>query len=141
MKSLTERPKKPKKRTPSPEDLAIAERLKEARKAAGYRTATEFSDKNGIPQSTYANYEICNRFPRWIEAADLAKKLNIRLEWLVTGEGPTTDEWASLSRDESLAVMAYRKLDEFQRDTLWHGALGPMSGITRVAPHEGEEGA
>lgn len=49
--------------------------------------------------------------------------------------------WLSLSEDEQRAAMAYRKLNEAQRETIWHGILGPMSGMTRVAPCEDKESA
>lgn len=67
----------------------IAKRLAQARKAAGYKTATEFAEKNDIPQPTYAMHESGKRGLSRGNTLDLyAEKLGIRKAWLQFGEGP-----------------------------------------------------
>lgn len=66
----------------------IAQRLRRARIAAGYRTQTEFSDKNGISQSTYHTHESGTKGLKRDIAQTYARILRIRLAWLLTGEEP-----------------------------------------------------
>jgi transcriptional regulator with XRE-family HTH domain len=64
------------------------ERLREARVAAGYKTAAEFAAKHGIPQPTYANHENDGRGIKIAVANKYAKALgNIDAAWLLHGVG------------------------------------------------------
>ncbi len=65
----------------------VGRRLKEARKAAGYKTAKEFAERNGIPQPTYAMHELGTRGLKQNRAIEYARLLNVTLEWLLTGNG------------------------------------------------------
>jgi phage repressor protein C with HTH and peptisase S24 domain len=68
---------------------AVALRLMEARKAAGYETAKEFADKNDIPQSTYALHEGGKRsLNRDNTLNKYAELLGVRPAWLQFGEEP-----------------------------------------------------
>lgn len=67
----------------------VAKRLREARVAAGYRTAKEFADKNGIPQSTFALHEKGRRGLTRDVAIAYANDLKINLDWLLTGKHST----------------------------------------------------
>lgn len=65
-----------------------ASRLKLARVAAGFRTAKAFSDKFGIPQSTYSVHEAGTRDILPDVAQDYSDKLgNCSAGWILTGEG------------------------------------------------------
>lgn len=64
------------------------DRLKFARLAAGFETATQFSEKFGIPQPTYANHETGKRGLRLSTAERYAGFLaNCDSAWLLTGRG------------------------------------------------------
>ncbi|MDP3562423.1 MAG: helix-turn-helix transcriptional regulator [Legionellaceae bacterium] len=62
-------------------------RLKTARIAAGYRTATNFCEKNHVPISTYNMHETGKRKFSADIAENYASILNINAAWLITGEG------------------------------------------------------
>jgi len=67
----------------------IASRLVRARIAAGYKTAKEFAEKNGIPQPTYALHESGKRgLSRGDTLRKYAEKLGVREAWLLLGEEP-----------------------------------------------------
>src|SRR6476469_7808909 len=70
---------------------SVADRLRRARIALGYRTAKEFSDKHEIPQPTYATHEAGTRKITLETAVRYAKLLNIRVGWLLFGEGPSPE--------------------------------------------------
>lgn len=65
----------------------IADRLKVARKARGFRTAKEFAEKHGIPQPTYAMHEKGTRGLKREVALEYAEHLDVTLDWLLKGEG------------------------------------------------------
>lgn len=81
------------------------DRLKWARKHAGFDTAKSFAETMGIKEGTYRTYE---REPGGEQkateiddqlAARFAKKLKVRWEWLLNGTGePYTDERRELIR-------------------------------------------
>jgi len=79
-----------------PPMVTIASRLMRARIAAGYKTAKEFAEKNGIPQPTYALHESGKRgLSRPFSKDDprptivvYAEKLGVRQAWLQFGEEP-----------------------------------------------------
>ncbi|MHA1540376.1 MAG: helix-turn-helix domain-containing protein [Alphaproteobacteria bacterium] len=83
------------------------ERLKAARIEAGYKTAKEFADKNGIAQSTYANHESGNRKLRLKTATAYGKLLNVDPVYILTGRGRYYEaghaSLASLSEDVRLS--------------------------------------
>jgi SOS-response transcriptional repressor LexA len=63
------------------------ERLKKARKDAGYRTATDAARALGIPYPTYAAHENGSRQYEADEAVVYARKFKVPIEWLLTGKG------------------------------------------------------
>nr|WP_222532543.1 S24 family peptidase [Azospirillum sp. 412522] len=65
----------------------IAQRLRLARTAAGYRTAKEFAASHGVPQPTYALHESGERGLRADVAGRYASLLGVSAAWLLTGEG------------------------------------------------------
>ncbi|MCG5241893.1 XRE family transcriptional regulator [Azospirillum doebereinerae] len=65
----------------------IAQRLRLARTAAGYRTAKEFASSHGVPQPTYALHESGERGLRPDVAERYATLLGVSPAWLLTGEG------------------------------------------------------
>ncbi len=84
-------------------------RLKTARMAAGYRTATNFCEKNHIPISTYNMHETGKRKISADIAENYASILNINAAWLLTGDGDPYPE--SLNEpDSSLTEAEYLKL-------------------------------
>jgi transcriptional regulator with XRE-family HTH domain len=83
-------------------DIKLGARLRAARKAAGYKTAKEFVEKNNIPASTYSQHETGSRKkPNDKILKTYSELLKISFEWLKTGEGnPFTEEGGSLPIDE-----------------------------------------
>lgn len=63
------------------------ERLKKARRDAGYRTATDAAKSLGIPYPTYAAHENGSRQYEADEAVVYARKFKVPIEWLLTGKG------------------------------------------------------
>lgn len=70
----------------------IGTRLAQARLEAGYVTAKEFSDKNGIPQPTYWSHETGKRRPDDDTLAFYAARLGVSPQWLILGSGPARPE-------------------------------------------------
>ncbi|MFC5358162.1 LexA family protein [Azospirillum himalayense] len=68
-------------------DETPADRLRIARAARKYRTAKQFSDTHGIPQSTYSTHETGTRGLSRNAALKYATLLDISVEWLLTGKG------------------------------------------------------
>lgn len=66
-----------------------AERLKKARKDAGFRTARDAAASLGIPYSTYAGHENSSRAYETDDAVIYARKFKVTIEWLLTGKGTT----------------------------------------------------
>ncbi|WP_455184296.1 helix-turn-helix domain-containing protein [Azospirillum palustre] len=112
-------------------------RLTAARKAAGYRTARQFSDTHGFSQSTYWSHENGTRKFDVDTAFIYADKLNISTAWLITGEGegPSPDgraDEAGITRDEQFILQIFRSLpeedkswilDQFRREALKAGIV------------------
>lgn len=65
------------------------ERLKKARKDAGFRTATDAAKALGIPYPTYAAHENGSRQYEADEAVVYARRFKVPIEWLLTGRGGT----------------------------------------------------
>lgn len=70
-------------------DSSVAGRLKYARMAQGYTTASAFARKMGLKvEQSYINQENGNRGLTLANAQKYAKALKINLSWLVDGTGP-----------------------------------------------------
>ncbi len=65
----------------------IGDRLRWARRRAGYATATEAAVSRGWPVPTYAAHENGSRGLKLETARRYAEKFNVSLIWLLTGEG------------------------------------------------------
>lgn len=65
----------------------VGERLRAARKAAGFKTAKSFSLKHGIPPVTYSQYETGKRNINIDTLNRYCKLLDINCNWLVMGKG------------------------------------------------------
>ena len=70
---------------PSPFQLAIAARLRQARIAAGFSTAKSFAERLNLPQPTYAMYELGKRGLSCEAAVQFTQALGVSLNWLLTG--------------------------------------------------------
>ena len=66
---------------------SIGMRLKAARKAAGYRSATAFAGKRDIPMSTYSQHECGKRSINVESLVYYAEQLGIQAGWLLSGQG------------------------------------------------------
>lgn len=94
-------------------DQDMAERLREARKLAGYGDAQEAVDKLGWVYSTYMNHEGGHRgFTH--TARRYAAAYRVNLTWLITGQGtprgkePIPDEVANLTPEERAVIQLLR---------------------------------
>ncbi|MBA2648730.1 MAG: helix-turn-helix transcriptional regulator [Legionella sp.] len=65
----------------------IPKRLKIIRVAAGYQTAKAFTDKNGIPASTYSQHENGKRSLSLENIVNYATLCHVDPAWLITGQG------------------------------------------------------
>lgn len=63
-----------------------SERLKKARRDAGYRTATDAAEALGVKYSTYAGHENGSRSYEADEAIVYARKFKVPVEYLLTGK-------------------------------------------------------
>ncbi len=80
----------------------VGARLRQARRASGFRSASAFSSANNIPTTTYNNHE--NGF-REVNATLILKYcrlLEISPHWLLTGEGEML--WRQLPPENSVAA-------------------------------------
>ncbi len=94
---------------------AIGSRLKIARIAAGYDTATQFCEKFNIPQSTYSLHETGKRGIKVDLAHRYAELLNIEPAWLITGTGnPYPDNAA---RPAHLSIAEFNELVQYHQLT------------------------
>lgn len=75
------------KKSRSPIDSAVAARLTEARKKAGYVTKSHFSDTIGVSQSVYSQHEAATRGMSMPSLQKYADALNITVDWLLRGGG------------------------------------------------------
>lgn len=66
-----------------------ASRLKEARKAVGFKRAGDAAESLGVPYPTYAAHENGSRAYDNDAAAHYARRYRVSLDWLLTGKGPS----------------------------------------------------
>lgn len=69
----------------------LADRLKAARSAAGYATATDAAMAHGWPAPTYLSHENGSRGVTRDRVATYAKAYRVAPEWLLFGKGPGPD--------------------------------------------------
>jgi phage repressor protein C with HTH and peptisase S24 domain len=96
------------------------ERLKSARKLAGYSSASEAAAAMGIAIGTYAGHENGNRAFDVETAKRYAKFFKVALTWLLTGEGPmkTTMREEEARQENPIAIADKRRalVDDFDPD-------------------------
>lgn len=78
---------------------AIANRLRDARIKAGFKSVVEAAKRLGVPYQTYAAHENGNRAFDNESAAVYARRYKVSLDWLLTGRG---ERKADLSLPERL---------------------------------------
>lgn len=88
----------------------IGDRLKAARKAAGYKTAMAFCQKFDIPKSTYSQHESNERNIKEALLEKYAESLSLNIEWLRTGEGSPISNKNNLSAHKLDHELAENKL-------------------------------
>lgn len=92
---------------------AIAERLKQARINAGFKTAKEFAEKYQLPIPAYGHHENGTRGIKPDVANNYCDLLNIHPAWLYTGDeyqqaqALNTDPNQQLSIDDSFAIIQF----------------------------------
>lgn len=79
----------------------IGDRLREARKRAGFASATEAARSLGIKYQTYAAHENGNRAVVRA-AAQYARRYNVSLDWLLRGKGEPGNIAAANENSENL---------------------------------------
>ena len=85
------------------------ERLKELRKALGFKNQQDFADVLKIKRGTIANYEIGRNEPIDAVITLICTKFNVNENWLRTGEG---EMFLSKSQEEEIADLTYKLLTE-----------------------------
>ena len=83
------------------------ERLKELRKALGFKNQQEFADALKIKRGTIANYEIGRNEPIDAVVTLICSKFNVNEEWLRTGEG---EMFIELTRKDKIMAWAAESL-------------------------------
>jgi len=69
-------------------DKEVADRLRQARVAAGYDSAAEAADALDMREPSYAAHENGGRAFSLQKAVEYAKFFDVNLVWLATGAGP-----------------------------------------------------
>lgn len=70
-------------------DVLIGQRLQQARKAIGFRSARSFARQHNIPESTYSQHETGKRSLNPTTLVDYCEKLKISPGWLISGQDAT----------------------------------------------------
>ncbi|WP_031207793.1 LexA family transcriptional regulator [Mesorhizobium sp. L2C085B000] len=113
-----------------------ASRLRSARLYAGYRSATKAAEDLKVPVGTYAGHENGSRDFDTETAKLYASFFNVRLAWLMLGEGPRSD--AGLREPERISIDEW---DPAEPDHVSHidsenigDDGGVLSGAQRYTP-------
>lgn len=85
------------------------ERLRAARKRAGYKTATAAAESMGLAVATYVGHENGQRQFNIDTAKQYARKFKVRLSWLIDEDGP-------MSYDDFVDQMEDRIVSSFDPD-------------------------
>lgn len=70
----------------------LSSRLKAAREAAGYKTATTAAEALGVSYSTYASHENGSRGVSRPALTQYAKRFKVTTDWLLSGRGDGPDD-------------------------------------------------
>jgi len=100
------------------------ERIRRARIAAGFDTASEAADRLGMKHHAYRHYESGYRTPPTARLDDIARTFKVDIQWLVSGKGDKDSEtvemqalWKRIrARDKSAALLMLRGLAESPSD-------------------------
>lgn len=98
-------------------------RLKEIRKAKGFKSAKAFAESIGMQEKTYRNYEQGVRNLYLDVACELCTALGCTLDELVGREPRRSDEKDSLSSEERLLIDCYRRMTTDMRRTVIETAM------------------
>lgn len=111
--------------------MNIADRLRQARQAAGFETIREFQrilpqDAPGTTYSSVSKYEqgIRTPSPEFLEAA--APLLGVTAEWLTTGQGPRT------RGEQDTAVRRELQPKSAGSDSLWKLSEEVLEAYTQI---------
>lgn len=86
--------------------IDLSQRLRAARKAAGFKTAKEFITAHRIPGSTYSQHETGARNIEEATLKEYAKLLKVNYAWLANGEGlPTKNKFDEIRAKAFAAEM------------------------------------
>lgn len=105
-------------------DLSIAARLKQARIAANFETASAAADAMGVPVASYTQHENGSRGFKRDRAEKYARRFRTSVEWLIFGRGaaalpdpdPTEVELEQMLREAIDAVVTFdTKISELPR--------------------------
>jgi len=93
-------------------DKEIGLRLKIGRKAAGFKTAFDFSIQMKIPKSTYSQHENGKRSLTAEHIINYANKLEIEASWLLTGFGHPCPQTKNKNQKKEIIDSEIIKLQE-----------------------------
>lgn len=102
------------------------ERLKELRKALGFKNQQDFADALKIKRGTIANYEIGRNEPIDAVITLICNKFNVNEEWLRTGEG---EMFLPVSRDDEIAKFTATLLKE-ESDSFKNRLVSTLAKMT-----------
>lgn len=105
------------------------ERLRQARKDAGYTEAKAAAKAMGVPYGTYAGHENSNRGYPWKRALQYAKFFRTTPEWLLYGRTPLATE----PNLDELEAMVHASLSEL---VTFETRLADLPRIVAPALHE-----
>ena len=103
--------------------VAIALRLRVARKASGYKTSKEFAKKHNIAPSTYSQHETGKRLLSIESLLSYGETMEVNPSWILTGEGPPCFANTGDNDRESKILKAIRSLEEAGEIRAAPGAL------------------
>lgn len=84
--------------------MNFAENLRMYREKAGYKSAKEFSQKLGVPYTTYVPYETGRREPRFEQLVNIAQLLKVTPNDLLGFRLDLLDEYIAACRDAGFSV-------------------------------------
>lgn len=93
----------------------IADRLQEARKEAGYKTATDAARAFGWNENTYRSNENGQRPPSRQAAVKYARAYRVSVDWLLTGRGAKKPRRTDSEKRKWPAPDSDRALDGHQQ--------------------------
>lgn len=108
------------------------DRLRQARKDAGYRTMRDAAAALGIPYPTYASQENGHRNYDFEEAVIFARRFKVKPEWLLTGKTGTVEPINKMPL-VSIPVIG------IVRAGLWQDADAGDNGVYEQVPGAPEE--